>query len=384
MAKLRMLLIEEDEISREVLQLMLEDKYELTVMQDTRQAESILFNREFDIIVMDFSSNHYDAFSLCSAVASDSLSQPPVVLGIGNDNSDTGIRKAFKSGVYDYFLKPYNVVLFNESLARLSDSLKAYKFLQESDESAKDAFKSALQQASFYGFGLELVSNVNCVNGIGDVAETILKGFSSKGVICAIQFRNNDGTQTYEVDNCVVGERTLQVFKYLHDQGRIYRFGSRIMFNDTHVSLLIKRIESNDAGLFDCLLDVGAKLVPALEARYIAIQENALLLQTQQDMQNIVSNLDLSINEQLRQNKLLIESVSGEIQTSFDRLELTEDQEKFFVNLIEKELDSLSQTSGINELEMLIKAAFEKIQEVESYQQNTASLEAEFNEIELF
>jgi PleD family two-component response regulator len=53
MHPIRILLIEEDEISQEVLKLMLSNKFNLTVLDDPKQAEKAVATVDYSIIIIN-------------------------------------------------------------------------------------------------------------------------------------------------------------------------------------------------------------------------------------------------------------------------------------------------------------------------------------------
>lgn len=388
MSKLRMLLIEEDEISREVLQLMLSDKFALSVLDDMDAAENYLYHNDFEIVVLDMSTKHADCLAFCKSISNHPSSQPPIVIALGQKSDDESIRKIFEAGVHDYFIKPYNIVLFNESVMRLANSMQAYTQLEASDKAAKSAFEVALGQASYYGFALELIANLSDSLTFDELANCVLQHLATRGICCAIQIRTLQQTYTFEEDRDEAGERTLQVFQLLSNQGRIYRFGNRLMFNDAHVSLLVKSMDDSSQGNYDSVLDVGAKIVPAIESKVKAVVQSQLINENQGALKLIVKQLNEALADQIQHNKNIVEHVSKQIAASFDLLEMSEEQEQFFLKLIETEMKEESDNSPIIELQGMINTVLQKTeceqQEVAIESKKQPESVDSFSDVELF
>ncbi|MDC0602765.1 response regulator [Aliiglaciecola sp.] len=388
MNKLRMLLIEEDEISREVLQLMLGDKFDLSVLDDMGKAKDCLYQNDFEIVVLDMSTKHSDCLALCRSISNHPSTHPPIVIALGEKSDDESIRKIFEAGVHDYFIKPYNIVLFNESVMRLANSMQAYTELEQSDKASKSAFEIALGQSSYYGFALELIANLSTSQSFEQLADCVLQHLATRGICCAIQFRTSQHTYTFEEDRAEAGERTIQVFQLLSNQGRIYRFGNRLMFNDTHVSLLVKSMDDSSQGNYDSVLDIGAKIVPPIEAKLKAVIQSQLIEENQGALKAMINQLNNALDDQIRHNKNVVEHVSKQIAASFDLLEMTEQQEQFFVHLVETEMQEESDNSPIIELQDMVNTLLQK---TESEQQDpikesksVSSPTASFSDVELF
>lgn len=352
MQAMKILLIEEDVISREVLSLILSEKCNLTALDNIDDAEKEITSADYNIILLDLDSNKYDGLALCKIVASHSLSSPPLVIALGNETAEEKIRAIFEAGAYDYFVKPYNVVLFYESLLRLTSTIAAYQELEENDKSARDTLGIALTQASYYGFAFDLLSEIHHTKTIESLAQTVLSGLSSRGIHCALQITDiNSQISTYEEDKDVVGERTLQVFNFVRDQGRIFRFGRRLVFNDEHVSLFVKSMDDVSDLAYDCVLDIGAKLIPCIEEQFFVVSEHLLLTELQDDTKTIVDKLQLSLRQQASQTENIRQNVAGSISMSFDQLEMTEAQESFFLELIATQLEVESVEDDFEDLE---------------------------------
>lgn len=385
MEKMRLLLIEEDQISREVLGLMLSKDFELTVLDDLSKAQQEVTNNHYDIVILDMQCSAYQPLSLCKDVASLTLSQPPIVIAMGEDTNEQTIRDIFQAGAYDYFIKPYSVAVFHESMVRLSATITDYQNLQENDQTARDTLGIAMAQSSYYGFAFDLLSDINHSRNIESLAHSVLNGLASRGVHCAIQIIDfQEEVHNYETNSDVVGERTKQVLTVVRDQGRIFRFGKRLVFNDEHVSLFVKSMEDTSDVAYDCVLDIGAKLIPCIEEQLYAISEHTLLTELQQDTKDIVEELHLGLKHQADQTQKIIHNVVSNIHTSFDELELTEAQERFFIQLIESELEVDHSAVDFEQIESAAQKIYDKIFELQNKQTTEPTQSTQFGDIDLF
>lgn len=381
----KILLVEEDEISREVLKLMLSDKFDLTVLENLEQAEQTVKSVNFNIILLDMQSKIYNSLALCKTIASLSLSSSPLVIALGEETAEEKVRAIFEAGAYDYFIKPYNVVLFYESLQRLVDTISAYQTLEQSDKESRDTVSIALSQASYYGFAFDLLADINRAESIESLARTVLNGLALRGIHCALQITDtSQQLRTFEEDKDVVGERTIQVFSFVRDQGRIFRFGKRLIFNDENASLLVKSMDDMSDNAYDCILDIGAKLIPSIENQLTIVSEHQLLLELQLDMKNIIGKLHFSLTQQADQAEKIVDSVAGHISESLDKLELTEVQESFFLNLIESQLQVEFRGTDFKTLENAATEIYEKITSLQNKPEKQNLQSSQFGEIDLF
>lgn len=362
MQNTRLLLIEEDEISREVLQMMLEDSFSLTVANNHSQANKMLFDNDYDIVLLDVSSDKADGLSMCRAISGDCLTDPPFVVALGNQIDDQSMRRFFEVGVYDYFVRPFNVVLFHESMHRLGSHIQAYLELKENDKSSQHSISAAVTKASFYELAFKIVAEINGANTNETLANAVLYQLSQRGIHCAIQIIHDDGgCSTFEEDKNVVGERTLQVFDLTRNQGNVIRFGSRLVFNNGDIALLVKSMDEASEVAYESLLSVGAQLINSMQVKLLSFKEKDSGEQLQKDMKTVIEYLMASLHKQEENTQQLINNVTSQIHASIDKLHLTEEQENFFIEIVEKQLHLDDSEHNIPEFQELANTLYDKI-----------------------
>ncbi|MFT5276408.1 MAG: glycerate kinase [Glaciecola sp.] len=135
---------------------------------------------------------------------------------------------------------------------------------------------------------------------------------------------------------------------------------------------------------YDCILDIGAKLIPSIENQLTIVSEHQLLLELQLDMKNIIGKLHFSLTQQADQAEKIVDSVAGHISESLDKLELTEVQESFFLNLIESQLQVEFRGTDFKTLENAATQIYEKITSLQNKPEKQNLQSSQFGEIDLF
>jgi len=223
-----------------------------------------------------------------------------------------------------------------------------------------------MTQAAYYGSAMQLMTTLNQCTSEQSLAAEVLKYFQKDGIHAVIQLRKSDEIQTFDADGLVCNQIPLQVFELLKGHGRIYHFGKRCIFNDRHVSILIKNMPEKGGGLYDSILDGVAKLMPSIDARFLAICDHKALIQAKQTLGTVMQELSLGLNTMKADKKKLLESLELQISLSFHELSLDEAQEQYFVNLIEKELVQRNNLGHFDKLQAMIASCIQGInQEIE-------------------
>jgi two-component system, OmpR family, copper resistance phosphate regulon response regulator CusR len=113
---MKILLIEDDTKISKFIKLGLEDYDHLvTVAYDSEMAEKVVFNKSFDVIILDIIIPGLNGLELCKKIRAAAIKTPILMLTSLDsvDNKVTGLE----SGADDYMVKPFE---FKELLARIN------------------------------------------------------------------------------------------------------------------------------------------------------------------------------------------------------------------------------------------------------------------------
>lgn len=354
MTKQNLLIVEENETDREILNMLLDEDFNVDIVDDASKMLDAVSAKDYEIIVTEINFAKEDGLQLCKTIATDDALDPPAVVVVSEREDEQLIKQAFAAGIYDYFQKPFNVIVFHESVIRLAGLIAKNSKQKREKKATQSVLTNTMNQASFYGSGLEIVADLNRASTYERVAQKVLKNLASMDIYCAIQFRVGEQVHTYEWDNEHADDRVMRVFELLKHEGRIYRFGKRLMFNDEHTSLFVKQINDKDGTVYDSILDMGAKLVPAIEARVVSLMQHETLVSAQRNMNDILKKLELAIVNLAESKRVMMDNISTRISMSFHELDLTDEQEQFFTNMIEKEIKQHQDDSALSELSELL------------------------------
>jgi two-component system, OmpR family, copper resistance phosphate regulon response regulator CusR len=112
---MKILLVEDDPKISSFIKLGLEDNdYNVTIAYDSTMAEKIVFNKEFDVIILDVIIPGINGLDLCKKIRNANIKTPVLML----TSLDTVEDKVsgFDSGADDYLVKPFS---FKELEARI-------------------------------------------------------------------------------------------------------------------------------------------------------------------------------------------------------------------------------------------------------------------------
>lgn len=314
-----------------------------------------------DIIILDMHLPGRSGIEICKHIATIDSERRPAIIVISGDTSDRLVKSAYDLGISDYIGKPFNLVTFHERIIRFSRDIKALHELEQKDKKIESLAQTAMKQAASYGRALELVAKLNDCRSPLDIMHAVANNMLSQDLKIAIQLRSDTETYSYDVDTGECSPVELQIFDVLKEHGRIYHFGRRTIFNDQYVSILFKNMPFEGTLSFDAVLDVAAKFILAVNSRFISLLQQQSLISTKNKLGSALEMLGQGINNMEAERRELIDQIELNISLSFHELDMSEEQEQFFVSLIEKEVRSREKSTNLSALQALIKQCVDEM-----------------------
>jgi CheY-like chemotaxis protein len=361
MIDMDLLIVEQDSTQAEIYELAFGEHFTVHTASNMLEAVTSIQEHDISIVITDWKIGKTKASIFCEQLDASQPMALPVVIVVSDEGSDDTLREAFNAGVSHYITKPYNVLSFTETVIGVKHQIEIMNQMRADNADTREVAQTALSQAAIYGTGMEIVSALNACNDIHAMSKNILTTLRFNGVHAAIQYRDENGTTSYDTDMSFCDETTEKVFTVLHDQGRIYRFGKRLMLNDTDVSLLIKHVAREDPVIHDAILDMGAKLVPAINARFNTLRQQQALSATHADISSVINQIRQIVISQAQEKVRVAKHVSESIQDSFHMLEMTEAQEAFFMQLIESQLEARDEVVEIQTVDDTLQAVLARL-----------------------
>ena len=381
------ILIADDEVEiLEILQSMFEEEFELIFAHTGKEVLKKL-SEQPQLVILDMHFPDISGLEICKHIEKIETDFKPSVIVLSGDVSDEIVKKAYQLGVSDYIGKPFNVITFHERIVRLSKEIESLKELRRKDREIASLAQTAMKQSASYGRALELVAKLNDCNSVQEIMHAVAKNLKSQDLSIAIQLRSETDIYSYDVDTGECSDIELQIFNVLKDHGRIYHFGRRSIFNDKHVSILIKNMPFKGTLSYDAILDVAAKLILAVNTRFISLLEHQSLLMTREKLQSAMTMLNQGINNVELERQDLMKRLELQIGLSFHELDMTEEQEKFFVNLINTEIRAKQNSNNLVCLKELIVTCVDSMAITDSEFLNTTTQQPETSDdddVELF
>ena len=189
MKRKRILVVDDEEKMRRLLQINLSNDYEVLLAGDGQEALNLLKENDIDLILTDLKMPKKDGIELLRDAKSIN-SNLPVVLMTAYGTVETAVT-AMKEGAYDYVLKP---VKMDEIEVTIEKAL-SYAGLTEENRALKRQLRDTYGTSSIITTDPQMKEILNLVNQIADTDATVLiQGESGTGkelIARTIHFQSN-------------------------------------------------------------------------------------------------------------------------------------------------------------------------------------------------
>jgi CheY-like chemotaxis protein len=336
--KSKILIAEDEPLLLQLMTDLLSPHFNVFSAEDGVMAKKSIETHDFLFLILDIHLPKMDGLELCQFISQLAGKPKPHIVISSGDNSKETITRAYTFNIDDYIIKPIAPIIFLQRMQHLERDILNLIYLETQRNNSQSIAETAMQQSAEYGSALELISRLNNISDSHLLAREVAKYLENKGYYSAVQLRSAHEIVTFDIDSSRATDNELKVFDILHNQGRIYSFGSRSMFNDKHVSVLIKNMPPSDSHSYGFLVDVAAKIVPAINNRYISLCNETAMANGVETLSTAIEMISTGILTMELEKRNIIEEVITQINASFHTLELNDKQEAYFVQLIEEKL----------------------------------------------
>jgi ActR/RegA family two-component response regulator len=362
-----LLIIDDDKDYLELLLEALEGNFDVKCASNLEEAEVLIINNDlFDIALVDENIGADKGSEWIKTKVELHTVATSFVLYSGLATEDA-ILKGLECGADDFLAKPISLLALNNKLQKLityQDKIHSF----ESEICSKDrVINVSMAQASKYGSCMQLTSRLNhcfTFEKIRDEVFSFLYNMKLQG--CISFYPISEEALYFSSKNGFCSPVEIDVMKLLRIKPRLYRFGSRTIFNHSLCSILILNLEDGAIDT-DIYIDALASVIECIGARIAFITYKNSLVGVQSKIQQAVSSTKKMIEISKHHQQEVMNEIVQNIGMSFHVLDMSDEQEQYLTNLVHTALKKHSQ-DDINFLEVtqLLDGALDSVNELET------------------
>ncbi|NMP31385.1 response regulator transcription factor [Thalassotalea sp. M1531] len=384
--KKSVLIIDDDDQYLELLAESLEDKFNVSTATNLTQAQAqIDEHSKFDIALVDEHIGDELGSEWIKLCVEQERAATSFVLYSGLA-SEEAILKGLECGADDFLAKPISLLSLGQKLEKLSAYQdKIHDF--ESELTSKDrVINISMAQASKYGACMQLTSRLNQCFSFEEIRDEIFSFFYGMNLTGCIAFYPlQEKPLFFSSKNGFCSPVEIGVMELLKVKPRLYRFGTRTIFNHPLVSLLVLNLEEGAIDT-DIYIDALASVIECIGARMAFITYKNSLVDVQEQIQLAVTKTKKMIEISKHHQQEVMNEIVQNMGMSFHVLDMNEEQESYLTNLVHTALKKHTQ-DDVNFLEVsqLLDDALGSVDRLKSLNQQQDKVEDEIDdEDELF
>ncbi|MDX1695391.1 MAG: EAL domain-containing protein [Ketobacteraceae bacterium] len=329
-----LLLVEDDPQYQALLFEALSHTYNVAVANTSEEARKLFEAHKPKLLLLDVLLPDGSGVALCADLVrqygSDSFS---TIFISGKD--DVSVRmEAYSAGGMDFIQKPFSMADLVAKIDRASASQQKRTEMLARSEALHDAAMGSMREAAHYGDVVQFMKSLFRAYDEKAVASELFRFMRPKGLVCSVQLRSSESTICFAQDGGLCSPMEINIFELLRERGRIIDFSRRTIFNDQHVSVLIKNMPEQDEER-GRIRDYMAALIEGLEARFTDILRRRLLESVSEEVNTLARELAQNLEDDKKRNRAIMEKATLDLQMSFHLLNLTEEQEQHITGIIE-------------------------------------------------
>jgi ActR/RegA family two-component response regulator len=381
MSKPKLLIIDDDKSYLELLSEALEQQFIVHCAHNLQGAEELIINVGFfDIALVDenIGLEKGSDWIKTKVVQNDVATSFVLYSGLATEDA---ILKGLECGADDFLSKPISLIALNSKLEKLITYQNQIHQFEHELTSKDRVINISMAQASKYGSCMQLTSRLNncfTIEKIRDEVFSYLFNMNLQG--CIAFYPLNQSSQFFSSKNGYCSPVEKGVMELLKIKPRLYRFGTRTIFNHPSVSILILNLEEGAIDT-DIYIDALASVIECIGARMAFITYKDSLVNVQEQIQQaVIKTKKLVEISKLHQQEVMNEIVQN-MGMSFHVLDMTDEQEEYLTNLVHNALKKHAQDDVMFfEVTQLLDNALTSVDDLKSLNTLQSEPEEELDE----
>jgi len=287
-----------------------------------------------------------DGLETCARLKSDAETAEIPIIFVSALASQAELMAGYEAGGDDYITKPFSEEILQKKVQIVLASQQRKQELKQISDQAVEALKSNMSNTDELGMVVEFLHQCQTVNTLDDLARNVFDCLREFELDSSLLILDEPENHVWFSDNI---ERPMEnlILVSLRGQDRVVRFGTRLAISSDHVTILVRRLPSEQDKIERVRLYLSI-LVEGLDSRIHAMQREMLLDQRGQVMARVLqatreklSKIDDLRHQQKTRSGEITSALGAEVRKSLVKLDLTKLQETALIKIIETAADQI-------------------------------------------
>lgn len=311
-----------------------------------------LKEKQPDILLLDVRMSGMDGYAMCRRIKSEpDTADIPVTFVSGLDSIEARLT-GYDAGGEDFIVKPFEPEVLVRKI-QVAQRIRAEKLaLREQAGFAQRTAFSAMTSMGELGIVLDFLRRSFACTDAHALATALLGALAQYDLQGAVQVRlgNEEFSLSAEGSNLPLESAVLN---HVRDQGRIFEFGKRSVYNFGGITLLVKNTPIDDPERCGRLRDNLATLVEGADARRQAIEVENRNNRTRDGIGAALADIHTALDglhqqhqrARFQESQLMVDIQEG-LTRFFVSLGLSEQQENQMYDFVRQQFERLQDGLG--------------------------------------
>lgn len=363
--KQQVLVIDDDPDYCQLMTEVLSEKFDCLVAFSGKEG-LLKFKDDVDpiLVIVDLNLPDVSGFDVCMELKALKSTREFAIFVISGDEDSSSRIRAFEVGADDYIAKPFELNELSSRIDRSIEFVEGQSKLKQEGNATREMANIAMAQASQYSYVMNFFKSLNTCHNIDQVAKLFFDAMDYFSLSATIKIHLNS-VVFLNSDLGDVSPIEKSIYELLENHGRIYEFGKRMLINGRNVSFLVKNFPDDDISAGQAR-DFLAALVEGLESKIDDLILKSSIMEVASGLTEAIETINQNLNKHnIIMNNIMSDMVT-DISTSYHKLDLNDEQEVYFTDMVEKGSGRLNSADELlSEIQVSFSSLLVKMKNIE-------------------
>jgi len=334
------LCVDDEPVNLVIMEELLRDNYALnTVKSGEGCLQQVGIDRP-DLILLDVNMPEMGGLETCERLKADTDTAEIPVIFVSALATHEELMAGYEAGGDDYITKPFSEDILQKKVQLVLASQLRKRELESISDEAVEALRRNLTSTEKLEMVVGFLHRCQGASHLDELASNVFDCLREFDLDSSLLIEDDGGNRIWFSDG-INRPMEGQILESLRGQDRVLSFGTRIAVNSDHSTLLVRNLPS-EAGEIERLRRYLVIMIEGLDASLHALQvqmlidsRRELLTQTLQAARDNLRKINEISRRQTQTASEVVIAMADELETALLRLDLTRQQLKPLLNIIE-------------------------------------------------
>ena len=347
--KASILCVDDEPVNLVILEELLQHEYALNTVNSGESCLHQVGIHRPDLILLDVNMPEMNGLETCQRLKADTDTAEIPVIFVSALATHDELMAGYEAGGDDYITKPFSEDILQKKVQLVLASQLRKRELEKLSDKAVEALKRNLTNTEKLEMVVGFLHRCQRASDLDELAGYVFDCLRELDLDSSLLIES-DGENRVWFSDGINRPMEGQILESLRGQDRVLSFGTRIAINSDHTTLLVRNLPSG-AEEIERLRQQLVIMIEGMDTRLQAIQAQMQVNSRRERLARVVeaardqlSRIEKQHQRQAQAAAEIMKALGGELERSLLRLDLTKQQEKALLKIIE------SSASGIKSI----------------------------------